>query len=245
MALSPAEGKRAGRWTMSRFSSSWLQEHQKKPEVDLEEAGGTWLFPTWASLDRFDEAMANAEDQVLASLALPTSWVQRRSKDVAASAQAGFEASRRFRFFLLWLLVALFFFTLAFVIGLPVLVLRPQKFALCFTLGSIAYMGAFAAFRGLRAQLSMLFRRDRALFTLAYLTTMILTLHAAVVLRSFLLTVLASTAQFTTLLYYLGTFIPGGYRGVKAFLTAATKTLRIILKPILSACFHCCLRAFQ
>ena len=60
-----------------------------------------------------------------------------------------------------------------------------------------------AALRGTKAQLRMLFRRDRALFTLAYATTMLATLHAAVVLRSFIFTVLASAAQFTTYVSFL------------------------------------------
>ena len=53
------------------------------------------------------------------------------------SAQATVEATRRFRLFVATLLAAGALFVAAFVVGLPVLVLRPQKFALCFTLESV------------------------------------------------------------------------------------------------------------
>mmetsp|Transcript_24567 Transcript_24567/g.97488 ORF Transcript_24567/g.97488 Transcript_24567/m.97488 type:complete len:225 (+) Transcript_24567:108-782(+) len=150
-----------------------------------------------------DETVAGAEDQLRASLAaLPSlhspAWLSRRTHDLGASAAATLEASRRLRIFAAWLLVSAAFFALAFFVGLPVLALRPQKFALCFTLGSLAFMGSFAALRGIRAHLRVLCARERAAFTAAYAATMLATLHAAVVRRSFVLTILASTAQFTT-----------------------------------------------
>lgn len=86
----------------------------------------------------------------------------------------------------------------------------------------------------------MLCARERLLFTLSYFGTMIATLYAAVVLRSFALTVVCSVAQFTTLLYYLGSFIPGGYRGVRLFLGAAGRTANLILRPLLGGCLKCC-----
>lgn len=42
------------------------------------------------------------------------------------------------------LLLSVVFFALAFLIGLPTIVLRPHKFALTFTLGSFFFMGSFA-----------------------------------------------------------------------------------------------------
>ena len=100
---------------------------------------------------------------------------------------------------------------------------------------------SFAALRGSKAHLQTLCARDRLPFTAAYFATMVGTLWAAAVRRSFVLTVLFSGAQFATLLYYLGSFIPGGTRGVKVFLKTVSRTARIILGPILNGCYRCCL----
>ncbi|CAN0515088.1 unnamed protein product, partial [Laminaria digitata] len=49
-----------------------------------------------------------------------------------------------FQGFVVALLLSVLFFGLAFVIGLPTIILRPHKFALTFTLGSFFFMGSFA-----------------------------------------------------------------------------------------------------
>mmetsp|Transcript_33528 Transcript_33528/g.107104 ORF Transcript_33528/g.107104 Transcript_33528/m.107104 type:complete len:235 (-) Transcript_33528:3414-4118(-) len=234
---------------MSRFSAAWLRHYDPEdPAYDDAEGGEEeedWLLPLWNAVDKVDERIGSAEDQVARSFAAVAPFLKRRSEDVASSAAATVEASKRLRTFLAWQGVSCFFFGLAMFVGLPVVVVRPQKFAFSFTLGSLAFMASFAALRGTKAHLRLLFQRDRAVFTAAYVTTMLATLHAAVIRRSFLLTVIASTAQFTTLLYYLGSFLPGGYKGVRLFLAAAGRTLRLVLRPILAACFNCCVRLVQ
>ncbi|KAJ1453381.1 Got1/Sft2-like family-domain-containing protein, partial [Pelagophyceae sp. CCMP2097] len=125
---------------------------------------------------------------------------------------------RRFRGFVLLLLISLAFFALAVFIGLPVLVLRPQKFALCFTLGSLHAHRSFGVLRGWRNHFRTLLQRERLPFTAAYVLTMLASLHAAVVSRSFILTIICAGLQCTTLLYYLGSYVPGGARGVRIFL---------------------------
>ena len=144
----------------TRFSASWLREvrvdEEAGEEFFEEEELPLWV-PSWAreAVDSLDAQMACAEDNLFASLASLTpagAWLKKRSTDLSASAavtlEASLEASRRSRYFVLWLLVSVFFFALAVFIGLPVLVLRPQKFALCFTLGSLAFMGSFVRFFG-------------------------------------------------------------------------------------------------
>jgi ABC-type amino acid transport system permease subunit len=60
----------------------------------------------------------------------------------------GLSYSQRFKGFVVTLLLSVAFFLLAFFVGLPVVVIRPHKFALCFTLGSLCFMGSFAMLRG-------------------------------------------------------------------------------------------------
>ncbi|CAN0406692.1 unnamed protein product, partial [Hapterophycus canaliculatus] len=56
----------------------------------------------------------------------------------------GMSYQQRFKGFVVLLLLSIVFFVLAFVIGLPTILLRPHKFALTFTLGSLFFMGSFA-----------------------------------------------------------------------------------------------------
>jgi ABC-type amino acid transport system permease subunit len=60
----------------------------------------------------------------------------------------GLSYSQRFKGFVVTLLLSVAFFLLAFFVGLPVVVIRPHKFALCFTLGSLCFMASFAMLRG-------------------------------------------------------------------------------------------------
>ena len=129
---------------------------------------------------------------------------------------------------------------MALLVGLPVLVLRPQKFALCFTLASLLFMAAFAALRGPAAQLRTLCEPRRLPFTAAYVATMAATLWAACLRRSYVYTALCSGLQMVTLLYYLGTYVPGGPRGVRLFLRAVAKTAALLLRPLCYACSKCC-----
>jgi hypothetical protein len=46
------------------------------------------------------------------------------------------------------LFLSALFFALAFFIGVPLLVTRPQKFAISFTMGSITFMGSFGILKG-------------------------------------------------------------------------------------------------
>ena len=60
----------------------------------------------------------------------------------------------------------IFFLVLAFMLFLPVVILAPSKFALCFTLGSAMCLAAFMSLRGWRHQLKHMLSQDRLLFTL-------------------------------------------------------------------------------
>lgn len=213
------------------FDKWWISDVEAQDEESLLD----WAQSMYST--SFEDHVANAEDSIRASLSVFTPWVERGSR----SAQATLEATRSFRYFAAAIVVSLFFFGLAVFVGLPVLPLRPQKFAICFTLGSVAWMSSFALLRGWKSQLRMLCAKNRLVFTFAYFFTIFATLYAAVIRRSFIFTIVSSTAQFTTLLYYLGTFIPGGYRGVQLLIASISRTARFVLKPLLAGCVKCCM----
>ena len=83
-------------------------------------------------VDRADAVLDRAEDK----LAAWTPWAHEKYEGAAEATGA---AARRFRAFALLLVTSLVMFGLAFTLGLPILVIRPQKFALAFTTGSIFF----------------------------------------------------------------------------------------------------------
>lgn len=68
-------------------------------------------------------------------------------------------------------LMGLVFFGMASLF-LPLLVVRPSKFALSFTLGSICSMGAFAMLKGPAAYAASLLQPHRLPLTAAYFVTL-------------------------------------------------------------------------
>ena len=59
----------------------------------------------------------------------------------------------------------LLFLILAFTLFLPVVMLAPSKFAVCFTIGSLLLMSAFLSLRGWKSQLSHMFSAERLPFS--------------------------------------------------------------------------------
>ncbi|KAL7567031.1 hypothetical protein ACA910_019954 [Epithemia clementina (nom. ined.)] len=119
----------------------------------------------------------------------------------------GMGYQQRFQVFCALLFLSALFFTLAFFIGMPALVARPQKFAISFTMGSLTFMASFGILKGPME-------------------------HLKSGASGYLLVLSASAAQLLALLYYLISFLPGGAAGLKYVLAAMAH----ILKPVIRAC---------
>ena len=104
-------------------------------------------------------------------------------------------------------------FGLAFTLGLPILVIRPQKFALAFTTGSIFFCTALAVVRGVGPFLRSFLTSKRLPHALAYALTLVLTLWAACIRRSYILTVVFASMQIGFLGWSALMHMPGGGRG--------------------------------
>jgi len=122
---------------------------------------------------------------------------------------APFTSRQRWKHFVLLLLLSGLMFVLAGLF-LPLVLLRPQKFCLFFTLGSVLSMASFAVLRGPIEQLKHMFSLQRLPFTSTYLGSMVFTLYAALVLQSYLLVMLFTVMQACALGWYLLSYIPGG-----------------------------------
>lgn len=103
-----------------------------------------------------------------------TSWATGRSSAPPEPPEwtCGLSTAQRFQVGIALLLVSAVLFAMSFFVFLPMLLFVPGKFALSFTLASIALIAAIAVFRGPRKTLTSLFRGDKLPFTGVYLTSM-------------------------------------------------------------------------
>jgi len=112
---------------------------------------------------------------------------------------------------------------------------RPQKFALSFTCGSITFMSSFAILKGPQAHFASMMAGDRIHFTVIYLGSMLLTLYLTFTAggaKGYVLVLGASALQLLALMWYLVTFLPGGAMGMKVL----TQALWTLLKPLMLGC---------
>ncbi|KAK6906183.1 hypothetical protein I203_100168 [Kwoniella mangroviensis CBS 8507] len=93
---------------------------------------------------------------------------------------------------------------------LPILAIKPRKFALAFTLGSCLFMLGFAILHGPWNHLKHILSPERLPFSLAYFGSLALTLFFAIGIRSTIGTLIAAIIQVVALLSYLAAYFPGG-----------------------------------
>lgn len=77
-------------------------------------------------------------------------------------------------------------------------------------MGSILVLVSVALLRGPLSHLKHMMSKERLPFTICYCGSMILTLYAAIGLRQTILTILFAIIQIIALLWYVGSYIPGG-----------------------------------
>mmetsp|Transcript_15249 Transcript_15249/g.28458 ORF Transcript_15249/g.28458 Transcript_15249/m.28458 type:complete len:216 (-) Transcript_15249:24-671(-) len=212
---------------MSDFNA-WYQQQQETPggDGDLE------------SQSLFSSIQTNIQSN-LRNIEIPT--LQSSSPPVLF----GLNYATRFRLFIGCLLLSSLFFALGFIVGLPALALRPQKFALCFTFGSITFMTSFAMLKGPVAHVKSMFQADRIVFTSVYLLSMLLTLFCTFSrggVAGYFLVLGSCSIQLLALLWYLITFLPGGSAGMM-MVTSALKQMLAPIARMIVGCGSMCFRS--
>lgn len=148
-----------------------------------------------------------------------------RVADAASAAPAALEASTglpsttQLTYFAAFLGAGLLFLALATFVFLPMIILAPAKFALTFTLGCLSILAALASLRGWQAQLTAALQRERLPFTAGYAASVLATLYAALIAKSYLLSLGCSAAQAVALAYYVAAYFPGGVDSVRYWLS--------------------------
>ncbi|KAL9230045.1 hypothetical protein vseg_005439 [Gypsophila vaccaria] len=166
-----------------------------------------------------ESAVRSANDTVSGTFSVVTKGVRDLPGNLQ-SATSNVPSGKALMYFGLLLAAGVFFVFIAFTMFLPVMVLMPQKFAICFTLGCGFIVGSFFALRGPSNQLAHMSTKERLPFSLGMLCCMVGTIYVSMVLHSYILSVLFSILQVVALTYYAISYFPGGSAGM-TFLTSA------------------------
>ncbi|TYH75099.1 hypothetical protein ES332_D05G449800v1 [Gossypium tomentosum] len=141
-----------------------------------------------------ESAMRSANDTVSGTFNV----VSKGVRDIPGnfqSATSSVPSGKALLYFGLFLASGVFFVFIAFTMFLPVMVIMPQKFAICFTLGCGFIIGSFFALRGPKNQLAHMSSKERLPFTLGFIGSMVGTIYVSMVLHSYILSVLFSVLQ--------------------------------------------------
>ncbi|KAI0632851.1 ER-to-golgi vesicle protein transport Sft2 [Trametes polyzona] len=143
--------------------------------------------------------------------AIGNGYVPLRSSERSNEEEAYFALSRweRLLGFGACLLGAIVCFFVAF-LTLPWIALRPRKFALAFSLGSLLVMFGFAVLIGPINHIKHLFSKERLPFSAAYLGSLGLTLYFSLGAHSYVGSLICAIVQIVALLSYVAAYFPGG-----------------------------------
>lgn len=103
----------------------------------------------------------------------------------------------------------------AFFLFLPMIIIRPSKFAITFSLGSVLILVSLGFLRGWKAMYSSLSSKERMVPTAAYLGSLFGTLYASLMMHSYIYSLVLCVIQMVTLAYYVASLFPGGAEGMQ------------------------------
>lgn len=208
------------------FSSGSTEDQQQQPASslladwnsyatsrDAEESTGSGI-----GFD-LESAVRSANDTVTGTFNV----VSKGVRDIPGnfqSATSNIPSGKALMYFGLFLATGVFFVFIAFALFLPVIVLMPQKFAICFTLGCCFIIASFVALKGPKNQFAHMTSKERLPFTLGFIGSMAGTIYVSMVLHSYILSVLFSVIQVLALAYYAISYFPGGSAGMKFLWTS-------------------------
>ncbi|KAI0742694.1 ER-to-golgi vesicle protein transport Sft2 [Daedaleopsis nitida] len=143
--------------------------------------------------------------------AIGNGYVPLRSGERSNEEEAYFALSRweRLLGFGACLIGAAVCFLVAFM-TIPVIALRPSKFALSFSLGSLLVMFGFSVLIGPINHLKHLISKERLPFSIAYLASLGLTLYFSLGAQSYLGSLIGAIVQVVALVSYVLAYFPGG-----------------------------------
>ncbi|TVY16845.1 Protein transport protein SFT2 [Lachnellula arida] len=193
-----------------RDSMNSLGWSRRDPDVPVNTAQQTGLLSSIKSLNPFgDSGYVRLPTTEGAGAPLPART--RREED-----EAWFALSRwdRILIFSGCNLGALACFVIVFALW-PIMMAKPRKFAILWSLGSALFLASWAAMMGPITYAQHLMSTPRLPFTAAYFGSIALTLYFSLGLGNTLLTLISSIMQLACLIWYLVSYFPMGSSGLR------------------------------
>jgi hypothetical protein len=119
---------------------------------------------------------------------------------------------------------------------LPLLVFKPHKFAVAYTLGNLLMMASTIFLVGPKQQCQNMWTGNRALASCAYFGSVIGTIYAALFLRIYLLVLFFIAVQIGCVVWYALSYIPFGRQLVSKFLKPILKGVSALFSKLAKDC---------
>ncbi|KAM1060171.1 hypothetical protein TB1_024118 [Malus domestica] len=203
---------------MQNMAQEWFS--QTGSGVDDSQKPSSSSFSSWGLGFDLESAVRSANDTVSGTFSV----VSKAVRDIPGSLQSATSnvpSGKALMYFGLFLATGVFFVFIAFTTFLPVMVLMPQKLAICFTLGCAFIMASFFALKGPKNQLAHMSSKERLPFTVGFLGSMVGTIYVSMVLHNYILSVFFSVLQVLALAYYAVSYFPGGSAGLSSYLKSS------------------------
>ena len=112
---------------------------------------------------------------------------------------------------------------------LPLILISPKKFALLFALGTFVSLSSFIFYYGTIQFFELLFNKDRIWFTLVYLTGFFgCIFFPAFLYKNYFIILAFSGLEMISTLFFILTFLPGGYSSIRMFINLFISQFRRI-----------------
>uniref|UniRef100_A0A7S0YNV7 Vesicle transport protein n=1 Tax=Hemiselmis tepida TaxID=464990 RepID=A0A7S0YNV7_9CRYP len=132
------------------------------------------------------------------------------------------------------------FFTALSTLMLPMIVIKPHKFAVSYSLGNLLMLGSTAFLVGPKKQIQNMCQGHRALASSSYVAAMVGTIYSALWLRVWIMVLACIGVQFAALVWYSLSYIPFGRQLAARFLKPAVKLLSACLARVCGCCLSQC-----
>lgn len=108
----------------------------------------------------------------------------------------------------------------------PVLAVKPRKFGLLWSMGSLLFVFAFGVLMGPLAYVKHLTSKERLPFTVFFFGSCFLTIYFAAISKSTLLTLPCAILELIAVVYYAVSYFPFGGTGLRMMSYAGLNTAR-------------------
>mgnify|MGYP003362299984 CR=1 FL=1 len=179
-------------------------------------AGGNLADKAKTFFSSAREAVEDGYDRAYHVLPLTSQDIPQEESEPSWFHMSLFERYMAFGLFILGSAVC---FTLGFLL-FPVLSLKPRKFAMLWTLGSMLFVLSFGCLQGPMNYCRHLISKERLPFTCVFFGSVLATIYCASILRSTVLTLITGIIEIFAVLYYTVSYFPFGAQGLNMITSA-------------------------